>query len=182
MNLLPKKDLDKFIDSCMNWAQEVAGISRMNEFYFNDRIKSCESPIEQIMFVCLWYGLENGLVIPQYKIDDESLMGKKYRVDFLVIPRIGAFKIRPLIIVECDGKEFHDVPERIREDRKRDRSLSWLGYKVFRFSGNEIWNFYQKVLNEEQEADTQDLIYEVRDEVNQAIKLSIRPESLISTV
>lgn len=44
------------------------------------------------------------------------------------------------IIVECDGHEFHEkTKEQVAKDKKRDRCLQEIGYKIFRFSGSEIW-------------------------------------------
>ncbi|GAC34942.1 endonuclease domain-containing protein [Paraglaciecola polaris] len=44
------------------------------------------------------------------------------------------------LIVECDGFEYHSSKEMFSKDRKRDRALHSKGYKVLRFSGQEIYN------------------------------------------
>lgn len=44
------------------------------------------------------------------------------------------------LIVECDGFEYHSSKEMFSKDRKRDRTLQLRGYKVLRFSGQEIYN------------------------------------------
>lgn len=45
------------------------------------------------------------------------------------------------IIVECDGKEWHDgTADQAQRDRARDRYLQASGYIVLRFSGSEIYN------------------------------------------
>jgi hypothetical protein len=44
------------------------------------------------------------------------------------------------ILVECDGHDFHErTKEQARKDKKRDRELQKLGYKVFHFTGSEIF-------------------------------------------
>jgi hypothetical protein len=44
------------------------------------------------------------------------------------------------VIVECDGHDFHErTKEQAAKDRSRDRRMQAEGYKVFRFTGAEIW-------------------------------------------
>lgn len=87
---------------------------------------------------------------PQFKID-------KYRADFRLIyvdhkpdwenkrehngQMIPGFKtVRSEILIECDGHDFHErTKEQARRDRARDREFQRLGYKVFRFTGSEIF-------------------------------------------
>lgn len=59
---------------------------------------------------------------PQVLID-----GK--RVDFLIGRNL---------VVEVDGVEYHIDPERFEADRTRDAQLSVLGYRVLRFSYNQV--------------------------------------------
>lgn len=42
------------------------------------------------------------------------------------------------VIVEVDGRAFHTDPEQFKRDRKRDRRLNSLGYKVQRFAHTEL--------------------------------------------
>lgn len=61
-----------------------------------------------------------------------------YRVDFIA----GANPLRPTcqVIVECDGHNFHErTKEQAARDRARDRDLQTRGFKVFRFTGAEIY-------------------------------------------
>lgn len=97
-----------------------------------------------------------------YSDDDDSIISiepqatiGKYRVDFLVKKRTVYGPIDPVtkktvagqeipievqVIVECDGHEFHErTKEQAAYDRKRDRALQEVGFKVFRFTGSEIW-------------------------------------------
>lgn len=43
------------------------------------------------------------------------------------------------LIVECDGFDYHSSKEQLTKDRKRDRKLDRLGWKVMRFTGSEIY-------------------------------------------
>lgn len=42
------------------------------------------------------------------------------------------------VIVEVDGRAFHTDPEQFKRDRRRDRKLGSLGYKVQRFAHTEL--------------------------------------------
>jgi very-short-patch-repair endonuclease len=131
-------------------------------------LDACESPIERIMgaelsFITIFgvrarkFGippfkrsaldkierLENLTdyeieVWPQQKIGD-------YRVDFLLLARFrdtGSLD-RDLvrIVIECDGHDFHErTKEQAARDRGRDRFMQRAGYKVFRFTGSEIYH------------------------------------------
>jgi very-short-patch-repair endonuclease len=54
------------------------------------------------------------------------------------------------MVVECDGHDFHErTKEQARRDKERDRSIQALGYKVFRFTGSEV---YSDVLRSASEA------------------------------
>ncbi len=79
--------------------------------------------------------LENHLstfIIPQCQIED-------YRVDFLIVTR-QARRDPVEFIIECDGHDFHErTKEQATRDKSRDRRLQSLGYKVFRFTGSEIF-------------------------------------------
>jgi hypothetical protein len=45
------------------------------------------------------------------------------------------------LIVECDGHDFHEkTKQQAIRDKRRDRILQSLGYRVFRFTGSEIHN------------------------------------------
>jgi very-short-patch-repair endonuclease len=73
-----------------------------------------------------------GSIFPQAKIGD-------YRVDFLLLHSKGLEGVGG-IVIECDGHEFHEkTKEQAAKDKARDRDLQERGYKVFRFSGSEIW-------------------------------------------
>lgn len=75
-----------------------------------------------------------------------------FRVDFVISvwtegtvtggidgPSVGQPRWRKLV-VECDGHEYHErTKEQAAKDRSRDRTLTSLGFDVFRFTGSELW-------------------------------------------
>ena len=40
--------------------------------------------------------------------------------------------------IECDGEEYHTLPEALTKDRQRNNQLNSLGWNVLRFTGEEI--------------------------------------------
>lgn len=60
-------------------------------------------------------------------------------VDFLV--GVSDFaRGRHYAVVECDGHDFHErTKEQARRDRSRDRRLQEHGFRVFRFTGSELY-------------------------------------------
>lgn len=76
----------------------------------------CGSPIENTM---QW-----ALTHKNIAFEQQVQIGH-YRVDFF---------IKPNIVIECDGKQFHTQ----EHDKPRDKYLFSRGYMVRRFSGSEI--------------------------------------------
>jgi len=92
-------------------------------------------------------GTHNRLLIePQKKIG-------KYRVDFLLTfsgvrqwekdsngnytPMV---KIMNTMVIECDGHDYHEkTKEQAKRDKSRDRVLQSVGYKIYHFTGSEIF-------------------------------------------
>lgn len=87
-------------------------------------------------------------------IQPQAIIGQ-YRVDFLLeyeeevqVPVEGKpAKEWPKkwssqrMIVECDGHDFHEkTKEQAKRDKRRDRDLMRCGYRVYHFTGSEIWN------------------------------------------
>lgn len=85
-------------------------------------------------------------------IEPQAAIGQ-YRVDFIVEGvdpfnagwltsetgvRVEDFKAR--LVVECDGHDFHErTKEQASKDKKRDRELQKAGFRVFRYSGSDLW-------------------------------------------
>lgn len=124
----------------------------------------CESPIEEILlealcrdlhyvpvsaifcdevFARLYRGLDGqagAFVFPQHWIG-------RFRVDFLIVAI--AMHLPPvLLIVECDGRQFHTSPEQITRDASRDQHFSSIGYIVRRFTGAQIRQDINRVLSD----------------------------------
>lgn len=116
------QDSNVFFRSSRWLEDEIRGVGRMDESHF--------------------------VIKPQAAID-------MYRVDFLIeykhfemLTSQGnerSFRSRCVstssMVVECDGHDFHEkTKDQAARDKTRDRELSKLGYKVFHYTGSEIWN------------------------------------------
>lgn len=125
----------------------------------------CESPIEKLMLVALmsvnvrsyfdnnwgffhrfrptWEGSRLG----EFDDVDRDLCHLyiqptvlSYRADFAIHYRVDKGAPGHKIIVECDGHDFHErTKEQARRDRSRDRDMTVAGYKVFRYTGSEVY-------------------------------------------
>ena len=90
-------------------------------------------------------------------IEPQAIIGK-YRIDFRVRYQIfspdfdneielkngekipGTKWDTEELLIECDGHDFHEkTKEQAMKDRKKDRMLQSLGFKIFRFTGAEIY-------------------------------------------
>jgi very-short-patch-repair endonuclease len=115
--------------------------------YYADRYHPCDSPIERLFLIAfILVGHDAGgvtfgeppapdmedwfFVIPQAPIG-------QYKADFV----IGLTEYpTQRVVVECDGHDFHErTKEQAAHDRKRDREMQSAGFKVFRFTGSEIY-------------------------------------------
>jgi len=65
---------------------------------------------------------------PQYALH-------RFRYDFAV--RANG-RPRPVLLIECDGKDFHSSAEQHANDRLKDAAASNAGIRLIRFSGSEI--------------------------------------------
>ena len=107
-----------------------------------------QSPIEQLFLIAFRAVAEvNGfkvssrpslasvgdlVLIPQYQIGT-------YRVDFVAYMAIPEHCQPEMVVIECDGHDFHDRDKKQRSyEKRRDRDLQKKGFKVFRFTGSDI--------------------------------------------
>jgi very-short-patch-repair endonuclease len=95
----------------------------------------CESPIEVDFGARITKALrviddDTLSLVPQYSIGS-------FRYDF-AITREG--RPQPLILVECDGKEFHQSKEQLANDRLKDALAKNLCIDLLRFPGSEIYS------------------------------------------
>jgi len=86
--------------------------------------------------------------------------GHLYRVDFLIegmlpgkpgIPfnREDYLRRKFKIVIEADGHDFHEKTKvQAKRDKGRDRDLALEGYTVLHFTGSEIWNDSDSVVDE----------------------------------
>jgi very-short-patch-repair endonuclease len=62
-----------------------------------------------------------------------------YRVDFFAAYQNCSDRVGGLI-VEIDGHEFHEkTKDQVSRDKSRERALQAEGYRVFRYSGSDVW-------------------------------------------
>lgn len=141
---------------------EVVGAEEMRS-NIDAILEQCRSPIEKIMAVMLfrspWSGFREffpgsreiaaikdrmrsmeSVVITQYPIGP-------YKVDFLVIFKVGPSFLS--FVVECDGHNFHEkTKQQASHDKKRDRFLQSQGFRVFRYTGSEIFPGNPEILQD----------------------------------
>lgn len=132
--------------------------------YYLDELKEIKSPIEQIMSALLLH-CSNGyqyICIPEkeYPLTFSSFVSNqvkigKYRADFVIENSItdknNVLKTYDIskIVIECDGHDFHEkTKEQAKHDKRRDRFFVSKGYKVLRFTGSEIYNDWEKIIEE----------------------------------
>jgi very-short-patch-repair endonuclease len=94
----------------------------------------CESPIELDLAVALTKALR-AIDDPTLSLGHQFLLNR-FRYD-LAIKREG--RSRPLVLIECDGKEFHSTEDRIAADRTKDALAAKAGIFLWRFSGSQIY-------------------------------------------
>ena len=87
--------------------------------------------------------LQNGVRCLDFLYPQATI--NSYRVDFAWVRRWhrhtdGVFVSTPVVVIECDGHDFHErTKEQAQKDKERDRVLQSLGFNVLRFTGSEIW-------------------------------------------
>jgi very-short-patch-repair endonuclease len=65
---------------------------------------------------------------PQYPLEC-------FRYDFAVRSKT---QMKPLLLIECDGKDFHSSPKQLANDKLKDLAASNAGIRLIRFSESEI--------------------------------------------
>jgi very-short-patch-repair endonuclease len=125
-----------------SWEDQRDEFLSNNILYLKHMVDSIDrrakSPIEKIVCLALyWIEISYGKGIthyPQYKIG-------RYTVDFIVeFDKDWDGENVTKIVIECDGHEFHEkTKEQVSKDKKRDRELQKMGYKVLRYSGSDLY-------------------------------------------
>lgn len=85
-----------------------------------------DSPIEHILLSAISEWIEHDG--QEIEVITQAQIGP-YRADVLIAGKL---------VVEADGKAFHNAPEAIQHDKRRDRFCAINGYAVMRFTGDEI--------------------------------------------
>lgn len=129
------------------------------EFGYNSgTLEEITSPIEQIFFVAFLSVLHEkrtrdtiGIMIIPMRQESISVDGYDYIPDFLfniVISDISdkldlySDSFMSSVIVECDGRKYHDVSnEQISKKNKKTNSLQQGGITVLRFSGSDLFKY-----------------------------------------
>jgi very-short-patch-repair endonuclease len=104
-----------------------------------------ESPIETIFGAQLALALRHFCKDIGWKFsvgteDDDIVLHPqfslaRFRYDFAVRAK---GKLKPLVLVECDGKEFHSSSDQQANDKLKDVAASRAGVRLIRFTGSEI--------------------------------------------
>ncbi|WLT30887.1 DUF559 domain-containing protein [Geothrix sp. PMB-07] len=102
-----------------------------------------DSPPEELLAfvirILLWKEVFHGnlQILQQQPIEVERVCGSvKYKPDFVVIQKETGAKV----IIECDGFSYHDRNSKQFEyERRRERELQRLGYRIYRFSATELF-------------------------------------------
>ena len=128
-------------------------------------LERCESPVEQMLVAALWdmwrcrvrdsrlgmgavlegsphsSPIRRVIIEPQKVITTERA---RYRADVMVYVTPGDDKGRGIapgpLVVEVDGHEFHERTKfQAASDRQRDRAMIAEGFRVIRFTGQEVF-------------------------------------------
>lgn len=133
----------------------------------------CESPLEQ-HFLLTWIQIFGANA--EYEMDDSPYVANEWEIEqgrltFILYPQrsafaedkhyrldffLGVYLQTTGHFIECDveidGHDFHErTKEQARRDRARDRALTRRGYKVIRFTGQEVYSNVIAVIGEIQE-------------------------------
>lgn len=128
----------------------------LEESGFDRHVLRCESPIEELMALAMWFrGTWTNLLgteitsLEQAMEQSKELRGAvlatqvtvgSYRVDLLALWHHGDDEPVSAYAIECDGHDFHEkTKEQAARDKSRDRAITAIGVKVLRFTGSEIW-------------------------------------------
>jgi very-short-patch-repair endonuclease len=104
-------------------------------------LQRCESPIEKMMCSALyrsWFSVD---IIHDIHFQQKiSHGGREYRADFVVESQNTHNGKSVMLVVECDGHDFHEKTKtQAARDKRRDRDIQAAGYAVMRFTGSEIF-------------------------------------------
>jgi|GEM_PF-3055585 very-short-patch-repair endonuclease len=93
----------------------------------------CDSPIEVMLGAHLRWIIAKrqawAEALPQYRL-------QRFRYDFAI--KVPGLLLSPIVLIECDGAEFHSTAAQIANDQKKDALAAEIGAAMFRFTGKDI--------------------------------------------
>lgn len=106
-----------------------------------------ESPIEGFFLAAfLPYVLRTD---GEYTITPQAEVADGYRADFVIEFAPDAPPFVRLVVVECDGHDYHErTKEQAKRDKARERAITASGLPVFRFTGSELYRDAESCVEE----------------------------------
>ncbi len=109
------------------------------------RLGATDSPIESMLLAALCEcAVDHGYRVAKTAGRSDTLGIRpqttvdRYRIDLVVSFLFHGAEMH--LAIECDGHAFHEKTKaQARKDRSRERALTYLGYRVVRFTGSEIY-------------------------------------------
>lgn len=114
-------------------AQSIEAAMSQSTYRIGLAEANCESPIEKIAYLHLLIFVDRSACECGGGSFETQVPIGNYRADFVAVSQ----GLR--VVIECDGHEFHVVDKvQARADRKRDRVMQSMGYRVLRYTGSEL--------------------------------------------
>jgi len=145
------------IDSDEPTDMEIFEVCHQRPWHWSEARDAITSPIELRLFAHLLFANDGYKLFnfddyaypPNWVgtvLDVQSQIGR-YRADFHLTIRVG--ELRDLIVIECDGHDFHErTKEQAARDKARDRFFTTSGIKTLRYTGSEIFRNAKKCADE----------------------------------
>lgn len=105
----------------------------------DELLEQCGSPIEEMLLNALY---------PRLRVKERDLLCAQYDfpIDRVRKPDFAFPQLK--ITIYCDGWEYHQDKPAFHQDRSESRLLQSMGWAVLRFTGGEIYNDVNGVVNE----------------------------------
>lgn len=105
----------------------------------DELLERCGSPIEEMLLNALY---------PRLRVKERDLLCAQYDfpIDRVRKPDFAFPQLK--IAIYCDGWEYHQDKPAFHQDRSESRLLQSMGWAVLRFTGGEIYNDVNGVVNE----------------------------------
>lgn len=107
-----------------------------------------DSPIEKIVYLYLIDRFNPQIFCSIMKLETQKKIGN-YRCDFYLEHKVKKTDKLIKIVIECDGHEWHEKSKKqAAHDKKRDRYMVLQGYTILRYTGSEITNNPETVIED----------------------------------